>query len=98
MTMGSVFVGYMCSFLAYLYLLYTNPSYNTQGQYTAVVMAFSFLIGVQMANIFHVPINSGTSTIFTCMAHDPDVMARDHPELYSKMVRVYPHVQQMIHA
>jgi len=98
LTMGAVFVGYLCALLAYLYLQLTNPVYNRDGSFTAVVMAFSFLIGLQIANVFLVPIKSGIATIFTAMAHNPDVMITDHPELYQRMVNVYPHVQQMIHA
>jgi hypothetical protein len=94
--MGAVFVGYLCALLAYLYLQFTNPAYNSQGQYTPVVLAFSFLVGLQIANIFMNPIKSGIATIFTSMAHNPEVMRRDHPELYQKMVAVYPHVQQVL--
>jgi hypothetical protein len=98
LTMGAVFVGYLCALLAYLYLQFTNPLYNRDGSFTPVVMAFSFLVGLQIANVFLVPIKSGIATIFTGMAHDPDIMIRDHPELYQRMVNVYPRVQQMIHA
>ncbi|KAF8252961.1 DUF580-domain-containing protein [Wilcoxina mikolae CBS 423.85] len=98
LTAGAVFVGYLCALLAWLYLEFTNPLYNEGGRFTAVVLAFAFLTGLQIANIFLVPIKSGIATIFTSMAHDPDVMRRDHPDLYQRMVAVYPHVQQMIAA
>ena len=32
------------------------------------------------------------------MAWDPEVMIREHPDLYNEMIRVYPHVQTAIHA
>lgn len=98
LTMGAVFVGYLCALLAYLYLQFTNPLYNRGDSFTPIVMAFSFLVGLQIANVFLVPIKSGIATIFTGMAHNPDIMIRDHPELYQRMVNVYPRVQQMIHA
>jgi len=98
LTAGAVFVGYTCALLAWLYLEFTNPLYNEGGRFTVVVVAFAFLTGLQIANIFLVPIKSGIATIFTSMAHDPDVMRRDHPDLYQRMVAVYPHVQQMIAA
>lgn len=59
-------------------------------------MAFSFLIGFQIANVFTTPLSSGIETIFVAAGWDPHVMANDHPELYAEMVRVYPKVQQVI--
>ncbi len=44
------------------------------------------------------PIGSGVDTIFVAAAWDPDVLARDHPDFYARMVQVYPKVQEMIHA
>ena len=96
--MGATFIGYFCALLAYLYLVFTAPAYNENGGYTPVVVAFAFLIGLQVCNIFTTPLNSGINTIFVAMAWDPEVMIRDHPDLYHQMVQVYPHVQQAIHA
>lgn len=59
LTAGAVFVGYLCALLSYLYLQFTDPAYNRGGGFTPVVMAFSFLIGLQVANVFLVPIKSG---------------------------------------
>jgi hypothetical protein len=98
LTMGAVFIAYLTSFLAYLYVAFTKPEYNSGNSFTAVIMAFAFLIGLQIANVFLVPIKSGTSTLFVAMAFDPEVLMRDFPDLYQRMVQVYPHVQQAIHA
>lgn len=98
LTMGSVFVAYVCAFLAYLYLEFTNPAYNKDGSFTPIVMAFAFLLGLQMCNVFLVPIKSGVSTFFVAMAFDPEVLITDFPDLYAKLVAVYPHIQQAIHA
>ncbi|ORY11336.1 plasma-membrane choline transporter-domain-containing protein [Clohesyomyces aquaticus] len=98
LTMGATFIGYSCALLAYLYLIFTSPAYNENGAYTPVVVAFAFLIGLQICNIFTTPLSSGIDTIFVAMAWDPEVMMRDHPDLYQQMVAVYPHVQQAIHA
>lgn len=97
LTMGAVFVAYVCCFLAYLYLEFTKPEYNTTGSFTPVVMAFAFLVGLQICNIFLVPIKSGVSTFFVAMAFDPEVLIRDYPDLYQRLVNVYPHIQQAIH-
>jgi Plasma-membrane choline transporter len=97
LTMGSVFVSYLCALFAYLYLQFTNPGYNGDGQFTAVIMAFSFVIGLQICQVFLTPIGSGVDTIFVAMGWNPEVMIRDHPDLYNRMLTVYPHVQQSIH-
>ena len=97
-TMGSVFVSYVCALLAYLYLQFTNPSYNSDGNFTAVIMAFSFVIGLQICQILMTPMSSGIETIFAAMAWDPQVLMSEHPDLYQQMVHLYPRVQQAIHA
>lgn len=51
----------------YLYLIFTSPSYNANGDFTPVVVAFSFLIGLQICNIFTTPLSSGVDTIFVAM-------------------------------
>ena len=61
-TMGSTFVGYLCAFLAFLYLEFTKPAYNNGGTFTAVVMAYAFLIGLQVCQIFMTPVASGIDT------------------------------------
>jgi hypothetical protein len=48
LTMGSVFVAYATAFLSYLYLKYTAPAYNASGGFNAPVIAFGFLVGLQM--------------------------------------------------
>ncbi|TLD15748.1 uncharacterized protein PgNI_01664 [Pyricularia grisea] len=96
--MGAMMVAFACALLSYVYLVITNPAYNRDGSFTPVVVAFSFLIGLQICNVFTTPISSGIDTIFVATAWDPEVLMRDHPDLYHQMVAVYPEVQQAIHA
>ena len=98
LTMGSTFVAYLCALLAFLYLEFTKPGYNSTGSYTPVVLAFAFLIGLQVCQIFMTPIGSGVDTLFVAMAWDPEILIRDHPDLYARMIAVYPKVQERIHA
>lgn len=98
LSFGATFVGYACALIAFLYLVITDPSYNSSGGFTPVIVAFSFLIGLQIANVFTTPISSGIDTIFVAAAWDPEVLIQQHPQLYEEMVRVYPEVQQAIHA
>jgi hypothetical protein len=52
LTMGSVLIAYITAFLAYLYLKFTDPSYNSSGGFNAPIIAFGFLIGLQMVYYF----------------------------------------------
>ncbi|KAL6247873.1 pH nine-sensitive protein 1 [Rhinocladiella similis] len=97
LTMGSIFVAYLCALLAYLYLEFTKPAYNDGRTFTPVIMAFAFLIGLQICQTFMTPIGSGVDTIFVAMAWDPQVAMTDHPEFYQRLVHVYPRVQDVIH-
>lgn len=98
LTMGSVFVAYLCALLAYLYLEFTKPGYNqNSGVFTPVIMAFAFLIGLQICQIFVTPIGAGIDTIFVAMAWDPQVLVQEHPDLWNRLVQVYPHVQDALH-
>lgn len=98
LSLGSTFVGVCTALFAYLYLAYTLPAYNSGGNYTAVIILYAFLIGIQVAAVVIVPITSGVDTLFTAMAWDPETLMRKHGDLYGRMVAVYPHVQQAIHA
>jgi hypothetical protein len=97
LTMGAVFVAYVCSFLAYLYVVFTHPAWNQGNSFTAIIMAFAFLIGLQICNIFLVPIKSGMATFFVAMAFDPQVLINEYPDLWRRMVDVYPNVQTAVH-
>ena len=97
LSFGCTFVGYACALLAYLYLIISKPTFNSNGDYTGIVITFSFLIGLQICAVFTTPLSSGIDTIFVAAAWDPEVMMRDHPDFYQQMIHVYPHVQQAIH-
>lgn len=96
LSMGAVFVAYATALTAYVFLRITDPPYNQSGDYTPVLVAFAFLIGLQICNVFTVPISSGIDTIFVAMAWDPQVLTQRHSELYTRMMQVYPQVQHII--
>ena len=81
--MGATFIAYACALMAYLYLLFTHPGYNANGEFTPVVIAYAFLIGLQIANCFTVPLSAGIDTIFVAMAWDPEALQREHADLYA---------------
>ncbi|KAK9480396.1 plasma-membrane choline transporter-domain-containing protein [Lipomyces japonicus] len=98
LNLGAQFVAYLTALFAYLYLTYTKPAYNSSGNYNAPVVGFAFVIGLQVCNIATVPIKSGTATFFTAMARDPDVLRLSYPQLWADIIRLYPKVQERIHA
>jgi hypothetical protein len=94
LSLGSTFVGVCSAFFAYLYLAYTNPAYNTNGGFTAVILLYAFLIGTQVCACVIVPLTSGIDTFFVAAAWDPETLMRKHGNLYGRMVEVYPHVSR----
>jgi len=101
-TFGATFVAYSCALLAYCYVRFTDKADSSKtdhlSPYLPLIVAFSFLIGLQVCNIFTTPLSSGIDTLFVAMAWDPEVMMRDHPDLYLRLVAAYPQVQEAIHA
>ncbi|KAF8893351.1 plasma-membrane choline transporter-domain-containing protein [Infundibulicybe gibba] len=96
LTWGAYAIGLMSSLFAYLYLRITNPAYNAAGQYTAPVILFAFLIGLQCSLTLSSAIEAGVSTIFVGLGEDPQVLAIRAPELYRMIAEVYPEATRPI--
>ncbi|KAG5944241.1 putative choline transporter, neither null mutation nor overexpression affects choline transport [Claviceps monticola] len=96
LSLGAMFIGAVTALFAYLYLIFTDPSYNKDGSYTPVIVAFAFLMAFQIGLIFTTPISSGVDTIFVAAGWDPQVMISNHGQLYHDMVMLYPKAQQAI--
>jgi len=92
MTWGGYLVGLLSSLFAYLYLRFTAPSYNADGSYTAPVLLFAFLIGLQCSLTLSSAIEAGVSTIFVGLGEDPQVLAVRAPELFALIASTYPDV------
>lgn len=98
LTWGAYAVGLLSTLFSYLYIRITAPSYNTDGQYTAPILLFSFLIGVQCSLTLSSAIEAGVSTIFVGLGEDPQVLALRAPELFGLIASTYPHVTRGIPA
>ncbi|EJD03315.1 DUF580-domain-containing protein [Fomitiporia mediterranea MF3/22] len=98
LTWGAYVVGMCASLFAYLYLRFTHPSYNTDGQYTAPVLLFAFLIGLQCSLTLSSAIEAGVSTIFVGLGENPEVLAYRAPELFELIRQKYPRVVQGVNA
>ncbi|KAH9935626.1 plasma-membrane choline transporter-domain-containing protein [Fomitopsis serialis] len=92
LTWGSYAVGLICSLFAYLYLRYTHPSYNDNGQYTAPVLLFAFLIGLHA--VLSRTLISSCITQLCWLGEDPQVLAYRAPALFSLIASTYPQVVQ----
>ncbi|KAI0062896.1 DUF580-domain-containing protein [Artomyces pyxidatus] len=92
LTWGAYAVGLTCSLFGYVYLRYTNPTYNAEGQYTAPILLFSFVIGLQLHLTLASAIEAGVSTIFVGLGENPSILAMRAPELFSMIADRYPHV------
>ncbi|WWD17512.1 protein PNS1 [Kwoniella shandongensis] len=89
---GAYLNGFLCALLGYLYLRFTNPAYNSDGQYSAPVILFSFLIGLNEGNCISSAIDAGVSTIFVGLGEDPMVLAERSPALFEMIRQTYPRV------
>ena len=94
----SLFTAYVVSLLAYLYLKFTKPGYNSDGGFYAPVVAYSFLISGQINRISLSVIGSGVSTFFVALAKDPEIFQMTNRDRFDEIFRNYPQVLQKITA
>lgn len=62
---------------------------------TAILISsgvLGLIVGAAEFGIMAEVINSGVATIFVCLAEDPYALQRTQPELFQKVVEVYPQV------
>ncbi|KAJ9106065.1 hypothetical protein QFC20_004127 [Naganishia adeliensis] len=96
LTTGAYIVGLLTALFAYLYLRYTSPAYNASGQYTAPVILFGALIGLNVGLAVSSAIDAGVSTIFVGLGEDPYILQERSPALFAEIQRVYPQVIQPV--
>ncbi|CDZ96815.1 integral to plasma membrane protein [Phaffia rhodozyma] len=93
---GAYVIAILCAAFGYLYLRYTNPSYNSNGDYSPVIILYSFLIGFQSGLTLAQALEGGVSTIFVCLGEDPALMAQRNPALFEEIRVNYPRVVEGI--
>ncbi|EIW70886.1 hypothetical protein TREMEDRAFT_29308 [Tremella mesenterica DSM 1558] len=91
---GAYINGFLCALFGYIYLRYTDPSYNSSGQYSAPIILYSFLIGINMGYTIGSAIEAGVSTIFVGLGEDPMILAERSPGLFEMIRKSYPRVVQ----
>lgn len=88
----AIFLGYLVALFTWLYLRYTDPGYNSEGSYTAPLIAFAVLIGIQIGRVSLSTIDSGVSTFFVALAKDPEVFQMTNRDKFDEIFRNYPQV------
>jgi len=96
MMWGAYAIGLLCLLFSYLYLRFTAPSYNDDGQYTAPMLLFAFVIGYFCASTMSSAVEAGVSTIFVGLGEDPQVLAVRAPELFAMIAETYPDVVRAV--
>ncbi|KAF9423191.1 putative choline transporter, neither null mutation nor overexpression affects choline transport [Podila epigama] len=93
-SMGAIMCGVLCGLGSYLYLHFSKPAYNQNGQFTYVIVVMAFVLGMQMLFTVGTVVESGVATTFVCLAEDPAALARTKPELFERIRATYPAVVQ----
>ncbi|KAH3679592.1 hypothetical protein WICMUC_000824 [Wickerhamomyces mucosus] len=88
----ALFNAYITALFAFLYVRLTAPAYNSSGTFYAPIVAFSFVIALQISNIITQPLKSGTSTFFIALARDPEVYQQSYPDRFNTIAATYPNV------
>ncbi|KAJ7462311.1 plasma-membrane choline transporter-domain-containing protein, partial [Mycena galericulata] len=98
LTWGGYAVGLLSSLFSYLYLRITAPAYNADGNYTAPVVLFAFLIGLQCSLTLSSAIEAwsfddvNVFVLFVGLGEDPQVLAMRSPALFGLIAQTYPDV------
>lgn len=88
----SIFVSYITTLFAYLYLRFTKPAYNDSGSFTAPLLAFTFVISLEICNVVTETVRSGSTTFFVALANDPEVFHLSYPDRFDEIFKAYPEV------
>ncbi|SJM88682.1 related to protein PNS1 [Zygosaccharomyces bailii] len=88
----SIFAAYMSTLFAFLYLRFTSPEYNSSKSFNVPLMAFSFLIAIQLCNLVNETIRSGVSTLFVAICSDPELFHATNPRRFEDLFRGYSNV------
>ena len=92
----ALFVSYISTLFAFLYLRFTSPAYNSTGAFNASLMAFAFVISLQICNITSEVIKSGVATFFIALGNDPEIFQACYPTEFDEIFRAYPEVLQKL--
>ncbi|KAJ3082884.1 putative choline transporter, neither null mutation nor overexpression affects choline transport [Quaeritorhiza haematococci] len=90
--LGGLFIGLVCAALGYGYSV-LSTTIPDEPSYFVIIALVSFFIGLSEFAILAAVIESGVATTFVCLAEDPEALRRTKPQLFEKILQVYPEVQ-----
>ncbi|KAI8606205.1 plasma-membrane choline transporter-domain-containing protein [Dissophora ornata] len=93
--MAGILGGVLSGVASYLYIRFANPSFNSTGEFTYVIVIMAFVMGLQIVFTVGTVIDSGVATTFVCLAEDPAALARTKPELFERIRATWPEVVQV---
>ncbi|KAJ9105788.1 hypothetical protein QFC20_004275 [Naganishia adeliensis] len=73
----------LTALFAYIYLRYTSPEYIASGQYTANVVLFGALRGLNVSLAVSSAIDAGMSTIFVGLGEGPYILQEQSPAVFA---------------
>ncbi|KAI1297784.1 putative choline transporter, neither null mutation nor overexpression affects choline transport [Mortierella claussenii] len=94
--MAGILGGVLSGLASYLYMHFVNPDFNSNGQFTVVIVIMAFVMGLQIVFTVGTVIDSGVATTFVCLAEDPAALARTNPTLFEQIRLTWPEVVQGI--
>lgn len=95
--MGAIMIGALTTLICYAYIAIVNPSLASDSVSLAILLIIAFLIGLVLMSLVGSVIESGTATTFVALAEDPQVLARNQPELFAKIQQTWPEIVQGVH-
>lgn len=90
--MGALFIGLLTGGIAYAYYAASSIPKNDEIGIPIVIFVLAAVIAASEFLILGEVIESGVATTFVCLAEEPRVLRDSKPELYEKVVQVYPSV------
>ncbi|KAF9909229.1 putative choline transporter, neither null mutation nor overexpression affects choline transport, partial [Lobosporangium transversale] len=94
-SMAAILGGVLSGLASYLYMRIAEPSFNSGGQFTYIIVIMGFVMGLQIVFTVGTVIDSGVATTFVCLAEDPAALARTKPELFEQIRLTWPEVVQV---
>jgi hypothetical protein len=97
--LGALLVGFLTAAFGLLYvgknlmvfnILALSSSLDKSTGVYVIVGLLCFFVGVAELSILTSVIRSGVITTFVCLAEDPAALQRTKPDLYAKIMQVYP--------
>ncbi|EPZ32583.1 Choline transporter-like domain-containing protein [Rozella allomycis CSF55] len=92
LSFGSLICGVLSAAVAGLVIATGITSDSDSVKIIVIFVVIGLFVGLVIFSTVTTVVNSGTATIFVCLAVDPNSLRRNNPELFAKFAEVYPEV------